>query len=340
VIFLLIRFANPPPLNSGQYWGIEIDSDGIGGKTVVLQGSSAKISDREHIELNIDQQHDQQRQQKNENKVLVIDSIMYNGEPVLLTRLELLYDVVDFFYITESNVTHSGQPKPLYGQQLLSQGKLHKYQDKLTFLLYDPAITTDKKNWGRENGQRKFAADRMKQDFQTYYSKQQKIVIINTDVDELPNPHAIREFQEGGKHHVAATTSHMYLEMEWFSYNCFWKKRGKWSQGHTIPGYKLWEGVSLQTFRDWRKIKKASPSHFIKNGGWHLTYFLSIEDIQRKLESTINASSRVDLISSLPLLVGRICITEIFGLNNWSLFLSRISPCLCPLPWLISMITF
>jgi beta-1,4-mannosyl-glycoprotein beta-1,4-N-acetylglucosaminyltransferase len=79
----------------------------------------------------------------------------------------------------------------------------------------------------------------------------------------------------------------MYLDMIWFSYNCHWKKQGLWTQGHVLPGHILLvdDTINFQTYRKWRFVKSTSQEQHIPNGGWHLTYFLSIPEIQNKLQS-------------------------------------------------------
>lgn len=216
---------------------------------------------------------------RNKNELSVVDAIMYNGEPVVQLRLELLYDVVDQFYITESPVTFSGQPKPLHSER--HRKDFTPYQDKITWLVYEPSANISNA-WIREYEQREFAIKKMQQD--VYNKKLQKpFVVLNTDCDELVNPKLIDLMQPGGPYYQDVINHAMYLEMDWFSYNLQWKKAGKWDSGHVLPGSKLIQGFyTLQNQRAGRRKRHESK---IPDAGWHLGYFLSVDDISGKLEA-------------------------------------------------------
>lgn len=221
------------------------------------------------------------------NELVVVDTIMYNGEPVVPVRLELLYNVVDRFYITESKLTHSGHVKPKYSD--LHSELFRPYEDKITWLFYEdppdfnvtPSLGGD--NWKREQLQRQYSLQQMRQDVEDGRLPTQ-FIIVNTDADEIPNPAVLREFQPGFKWHTNAISRPMFLEMKWLCYNANWRKLGNWTPGHTLPGAEtLFGKYSLQSHRNGR-ISKKSPDR-IPEAGWHLTYFMGIEDIIRKLES-------------------------------------------------------
>jgi beta-1,4-mannosyl-glycoprotein beta-1,4-N-acetylglucosaminyltransferase len=216
---------------------------------------------------------------RKKNELPVVDTIMYNGEPVVLVRLELLYEVVDHFYITESLTTFSGQRKPLYSEQ--HQEDFFPYQDKITWLVYQPSANITSP-WGRESEQREFAVKKMQEDV---YNQElaSPFLVLNTDCDELINPKLIDLMQPGGPYYSDVIDHPMYLEMDWFSYNLHWKKAGKWDSGHVLPGLKLIQGFyTLQNQRDWR-LQRHGPK--IPDAGWHLGYFLSVDNISRKLEA-------------------------------------------------------
>lgn len=68
---------------------------------------------------------------------VIIDCIMYNGEPILQARLEMLNDFIDRFYITESLVTHSGQKKEKLFMEINSDF-FKPYKNKITWHIYEP----------------------------------------------------------------------------------------------------------------------------------------------------------------------------------------------------------
>jgi len=247
--------------------------------------TSASTVRKDQEQVNPDIQPFTDKEKTDKNHLVIVDAIMYNGEPVVLVRLELLYPHVDRFYITESNMTHSGQDKPLYSKVYKEQ--FTPYEDKITWLVYqDPPKynLTAKDTWDREHLQRGFAVERIKQDVKDGVLPQE-FVILNTDADELPNPAIIQEFQPGNSLYKKVVKKPLYLEMTWLCYNAKWQKATNWTLGHTLPGKLMVSGdFTLQSYRD-HKIQKRLQRHVVPNAGWHLTYFLSVAEIKRKLES-------------------------------------------------------
>jgi beta-1,4-mannosyl-glycoprotein beta-1,4-N-acetylglucosaminyltransferase len=64
------------------------------------------------------------------SKPLIIDYIIYNGEPIVEYRLQYLNDYVDYFVLVESFYTHSGKKKSeLYFNK--NKDIFKKYENKL-----------------------------------------------------------------------------------------------------------------------------------------------------------------------------------------------------------------
>lgn len=67
---------------------------------------------------------------------MVYDCFMFFNEIELLkVRLEYLYDVVDYFVITECNITQSGEKKPLYFKE--NRNQFEKWSKKIIYNLVD-----------------------------------------------------------------------------------------------------------------------------------------------------------------------------------------------------------
>src|SRR4051812_42655934 len=65
-------------------------------------------------------------------RIRYVDACIFCNEVDLLTiRLEELWEHVDYFVVIESNVTHSGQAKPLFFIEHQARFKL--YSDKLIY---------------------------------------------------------------------------------------------------------------------------------------------------------------------------------------------------------------
>ena len=56
----------------------------------------------------------------------------YNELDLLEIRLTLLYDVVDYFVISETNKSHANNPKILYFEE--NKHKFEKFLDKIIYI--------------------------------------------------------------------------------------------------------------------------------------------------------------------------------------------------------------
>lgn len=207
---------------------------------------------------------------------LVIDTFMFFNEIEMLEkRLEYLYDYVDYFVISESNLTHSGKSKKL--NYLDVQEKYKKYKRKI---IYAPFLVSrddydfpenvenfdiQNENWRLEKDQRNYITEIIKK------FKQDCFVIIS-DVDEIPYRHAL-EFGISNMNDLGA----IYFEQKMFYYNLENYVDVKWYG--TILATK---DVILKN--DVKYVREHSwPAIF--NAGCHLSYFGNVDQIINKIES-------------------------------------------------------
>lgn len=217
--------------------------------------------------------------------VRVIDSFLYNGEPIVAFRLKLLDPVVDEFIITECKYTHSGKEKPFWWCDK-NKHVFEPYKHKVRIVKIEeiPPLPEDwmkrshsgfMKNaidWWRENYQRDVIADHV----QGRGVSPSPFILICTDADEIPNPSLF-----GNRDHLyAQMLSHpVYFQMMFFYYHFQWRKPESWYSGYMVTDqtYKQDTLSNLRCYHPKRLIAQ--------NGGWHCGYFLSIEDLQRKIDS-------------------------------------------------------
>src|SRR5690349_9882068 len=121
----------------------------------------------------------------------IIDCFTFFNELDLLEfRLKLLDSHVDHFVMAESNITHSGQPKPFYFEENRERFQpwlhkilyipLHQSAEGLVFnseTSYNPQSSA----WKLENGQRNAltAAAKLTSDDD---------LVLLSDLDEIPDP--------------------------------------------------------------------------------------------------------------------------------------------------------
>lgn len=114
----------------------------------------------------------------------VIDCFSYFNEKELLElRINLLYDSVDKFIITDANKTHKGDPKPFTCKDTLKELGLLK--DKVQVIEVDlPSYEEEPDPWVREGAQRDAASQYFEDDD----------VCIVSDCDEIMDPKFVRYY--------------------------------------------------------------------------------------------------------------------------------------------------
>lgn len=212
--------------------------------------------------------------------VRVIDSFLYNGEPIVPYRLKLLDPVVDEFIITESTYTHSGKEKPF----LWCEKNAHvfePYKHKVRFIKIHefPPMPDDwmkrsysgfmknANDWWRENYQRDVLSQAI--------DASQPFILICTDADEIPNPEVFKTRQ----HLYDQMVEPVYFQMMFFYYNFQWRKVDSWYHGYMVTD-QTYKKDTLSNLRCYHPKRLIVP-----NGGWHCGYFFSIADLQRKIDS-------------------------------------------------------
>lgn len=218
-------------------------------------------------------------------KPLVFDCFcFFNEHDLLKLRLETLWDAVDVFVLVESSFTFSGKPKPLH----YDATRFAQYSDKIRHIIVKdfPGGNTDA--WLNERFQRnaieRGLADASPQDW-----------IIVGDVDEIPNPERIREFNPSKFYRG----DFLQRNFAYYLNNCNIDKRGNpilWrgSKITTYEKYKKFFGCAerVRSFKSsgvFRAFKRDWFHRFnvqcISDGGWHFSWMSGLDSIITKLES-------------------------------------------------------
>lgn len=187
--------------------------------------------------------------------------IFFNELELLDIRLHELEQVVDKFVLVEATKTFSGKDKPLYFEENKSQ--FAPYLHKIIHVVIED-LPTQESSWKAEYFQRRAIARGFAQcDFND--------IIIISDVDEIPRPSAIANYQPlDGPKVFDLLSCYYYI-------NCVSELPIRSSRILTY-GYFLRKGRDAQRIR-WTVL----PS--IPNGGWHFSYLGGIEKIQHKIDS-------------------------------------------------------
>ena len=233
----------------------------------------------------------------------LIDCFMYFDEDVVLDlRLNILNKFVDKFVIVESKIDHAGNPKNLN----FEINKFSKFKDKIKYLIVDDLPVKkrlfsrswrNESSWLRENFQRNYL-------FEGFKENHGDDVIMISDIDEIPNPKRINEFNKKKK------------------YGCFIQKNFQTKINLLNTSQPTWEGtricvkkylkspqwlknIKLKKKSFW-KIYKPSVPQIINDGGWHFSFLKDAKDISQKIKSYAHQEYNLTSLTDVNLINNKI----------------------------------
>lgn len=224
----------------------------------------------------------------------------FNELDILELRLNILNDIVDKFVLVEATYTHSGHPKKLFFQE--NKTRFNHFQDKIIHIIVEqkPDIPPDEsirdQAWALENAQRnaiiRGLSNALPDD-----------TIIVSDVDEIPNPSAIKKaIKEKGITRLGLRMYYFYLNYrnlslgsKWLgpqvaSYSTFCNpKKCVADMGEFLRPY-VNKGPTASVFRF------AAHNQLIKDAGWHFSYLGGIPAVQKKITALAHTEFNKDEI--------------------------------------------
>lgn len=218
----------------------------------------------------------------------IFDAFMFCHELDLLElRLRLLYDYVDRFVLLECDHSLVDRPKPMYFSD--NKDRYAQWADKITHV---PVSGPLKKQWQQkedlysENAQRQILYDSTKA-----LSSDPTDILILSDVDEIPGRDGIEHLRKADLKHPIVFRNDCYY------YNIKCPLRRKFDGAVAVRS--SYDIKSAKRLRTDRQNLEAFED------GWHLSYFMSVDDIIIKLTSFAHASTygrddfvREDIIKS------------------------------------------
>lgn len=216
---------------------------------------------------------------------MIIDTfIFYNELDLLNYRLNLLYDVVDYFVIVEATLTHSGKPKKLFFEE--NKESFSRFSDKIVHIvvtnLYENIDTSTNSETFKNEHLHRNSIDVGIQVIENILSNknpQQKLgdndLIIVSDADEIPDPITLESIKKSRRKNIFFS-----LQQKLYYYNLKNVVRVWWGSSKII-GY----NVYVKSCGRLPQIIRNFPSAQIPRGGWHLSYFGDSDFIRTKLKS-------------------------------------------------------
>ena len=202
----------------------------------------------------------------------IFDCFSYWDEDFLLDlRLNIMNDYVDFFIIIEGNKTWQNNSKELK----FDISKFSKFKDKIIYIQVTDLPDGDDP-YLRENYQRNCILRGLKK-------AEDKDLILISDLDEIPNPKKIEDFDPKKKFAVFKQ-KHFYYKLNLQSNsNPYWHgsricvkrflKSPQWLRELKFKKRPFW------------RIDKINLNNIIENGGWHFCNLKSPEQLLYKYQN-------------------------------------------------------
>ena len=243
--------------------------------------------------------------------------LFFNELDLLEIRLNLLNDLVDYFVISESNLTFSGRPKPLYYSE--NKNRFKQFEKKIIhqvftdnpndftslpkfrnpknkdeaclnkiFSFIDEATNFPKDvlHWGRDFYQRECL-------HRALLNCKDDDIVVFSDADEIPRPDTLRNVISFFPSNEIYT-----LRQKEFNYYLNMYKQDNW-MGPRVATYKTFKNISFNKIRsigDGGRGRPAIDTIDVQNGGWHFTNLGGTERIIQKIESWGHQEYNTDII--------------------------------------------
>ena len=205
---------------------------------------------------------------------------MYFDEDLVLEiRLNTLYDIVDKFVILEAKQDHAGNNKQLN----FKIENFKNFEDKIQYIVVENLSNNksfNKKYWHENHARDQFQRDCLSQGYDDCLPED---LIMISDIDEIPNPKKIKEFNI--KNMYACFLQRNYQS----KLNLLNVTNNLW------PGTKICQKKNLKSPQWLRNIKtkqvpfwkfyREKQPQLIKDGGWHFSFLKTPKEIKKKIES-------------------------------------------------------
>jgi beta-1,4-mannosyl-glycoprotein beta-1,4-N-acetylglucosaminyltransferase len=230
--------------------------------------------------------------------------LFFNELDLLEVRLEMLYDHVDYFIISECDTTFSGIPKPFYFED--NKERYSKYLDKIIHIKNENSgeinnIVNNHEGEKRNifdsilkfyyeikdtpltgNGMPHWCRDFLHREFVKIGMSEcdGEDLIIFSDLDEIPDPTKLK--LDGESYLIHMKNLIYFINVE--------NTTDKW-WGSIVTKYKNLKDKPLNKVRNEMKgyniIGNTNDLTFsiIENGGWHLTFMGGTNRVQEKIRS-------------------------------------------------------
>tara|TARA_B100001059_G_C17721217_1_gene520830 strand:- start:75 stop:890 length:816 start_codon:yes stop_codon:yes gene_type:complete len=239
----------------------------------------------------------------------LIDCFMYFDEDLMLDiRLNTLNEYVDKFVIAEATLDHAGNKKKLN----FDIKNFSKFKKKINYLIIEDLPKTVgefKKDWKPEHIRDQFQRNSLVRGYQQYGDED---LIMISDLDEIPNPKKISEFNINNKSGCFVQKNFQSKLNLLNTTETFWSGT-RISQKKNIKSPQWLRNIKTKKRPFW-KIYKPKKPQLILNGGWHFSYLKKPEGISKKITSFAHQEFNKDEFTDIKKIQEKINTkTDIFG---------------------------
>lgn len=202
----------------------------------------------------------------------------FNELDLLEIRLQELWDTVDYFVLSESNLSHSGKPKEYIFEN--NKERFTPYLSKIRHIKVDDMPST-KDSWVRERFQRQAVArglgDLAAED-----------IVIVSDLDEIPRAEAIAMIKEDEN-----DWDRYILQIPMFQYKINYMLINPVTK---VPNIMVARGRVFTNPQQEREYTfgwnpKPADTVFVDHAGWHFSYFGDNQHAITKIQNFAHTES-------------------------------------------------
>ncbi len=221
-----------------------------------------------------------------------------NEFDVLKLRLELLDPVVDYFVVSELELTHQWTEKPLYFKE--NQSLFEKYAHKIVYICppqkdypakYEattdhPLKWGDGLDWSLENYQRNNILPGL-----TGRASSEDLILVS-DVDEIPDPVAVKNLLTNPEQ---LDRTGVTFDQIHYCYSFNWRRQKNWTGTYAV----LYRNI--RTPQKWRDLIYTHLLPTIPDGGWHISYFGGAGQVKYKINSMVDGENHFGVGQNMTL---------------------------------------
>lgn len=224
---------------------------------------------------------------------IISTHLFMNEIELLLIRLEELYDYIDYFVLVQSEITvQDGSIQPFFGCYEKNKHLFEKYEDKIHVFNLTKDMVPEICNYD-PIPRRNAIFETLRYAVNQTPNLHPNDLVIFGDADEIPNRNTVNLLKTTNIGNLSDNEIRvLQLDLFYFFFN-YRLTNSKWN-GLKILNVNTFlntEGiyVKIRQAHDWdpRYIDNA-----IQNAGWHYSYFGGVKNIQHKMRSLCDHSSR------------------------------------------------